>query len=211
MPLDPALIPIIGALILSIIIHEVAHGFMANWLGDPTARLAGRLTLNPLAHIDLFGSILLPGILVLMQAPLMIGYAKPVPYNPYNLKNQKWGDALVAFAGPGVNLLLAVVFALIVRTGVALGWSPAFVELSLYIVSINLVLAFFNLIPIPPADGSKVIGPFLPYRMEMNFRAWGDRMGMFGIFFLFAFVMLFGKPFFGFVSSVGSLLTGLPL
>ncbi len=200
---------VIGVLILSIVIHEVSHGFMANWLGDPTARLAGRLTLNPISHIDPIGSVALPALLVLIGSPLLIGYAKPVPYNPYNLRNQKWGEALVAFAGPGVNLLIALVFGVITHVAVASGASQAFLELSQHIVYLNVLLAFFNLIPIPPADGSKVLAPFLPYRLSLSYQALGARLEMFGIFFLFAFIMVFGAPFFMFVRYVASLLTGI--
>src|ERR1035437_7873981 len=104
-------------LILSIIAHEVAHGYAADSLGDPTARLAGRLTLNPLPHIDLMGSIVIPALLVFTQSPIMFGWAKPVPYNPYNLKNHRWGEMLVALAGSATNILLAIIFGLIVRFG----------------------------------------------------------------------------------------------
>ena len=104
-------------LILSIIVHEVAHGYAANSLGDPTARLAGRLTLNPVSHIDLLGSIIIPGLLVLTGSPIMFGWAKPVPYNPYNLRNHRWGEFLVAIAGVATNLFLAIIFGLIVRFG----------------------------------------------------------------------------------------------
>src|SRR3990167_9704963 len=101
-------------LILSVIAHEVAHGYAADSLGDPTARLMGRLTLNPFPHIDPLGSVILPAVLVITGSPLLIGYAKPVPYNPYNLRN-RYGEALVAFAGPGTNILLAVIFGLLIR------------------------------------------------------------------------------------------------
>src|SRR3989338_6489790 len=103
--------------ILSIILHEAAHGYVADWLGDPTARYSGRLTLNPLPHIDPVGSVLIPGILALTSSPFLIGWAKPVPYNPYNLRNQRWGEAMVAIAGPATNILLAVFFAMILRFG----------------------------------------------------------------------------------------------
>src|SRR5258708_4277965 len=103
-------------LIVSVILHEVAHGYMANYLGDPTARLAGRLTLNPLSHIDPVGTILLPAMLAIAGSPVTIGYAKPVPYNPYNLKG-KYAELLVAFAGPGTNILLALIFAFFIRFG----------------------------------------------------------------------------------------------
>lgn len=143
-------------LIISVILHEVAHGYMANFLGDPTARLQGRLTLNPVSHIDPVGSVLLPLILTLTHSPFLIGYAKPVPYNPYNLPG-KYDEGLVAFAGPGTNILIAIVFGLVVRFGGA-ALSPALVGACTIIVIINLVLAAFNLIPIPPLDGSKVLG-----------------------------------------------------
>lgn len=143
-------------LFISVILHEVAHGYMANRLGDPTARLAGRLTLNPLPHIDPVGTILLPLILVISNAPFFIGYAKPVPVNEYNLPG-KYDMALVAFAGPAVNIILAVVFGLAVRFGgAALG--PGLAEAFGVIVAVNLILAMFNLVPLPPLDGSKVLG-----------------------------------------------------
>src|SRR4051812_22328487 len=114
--MQPDLVFSLIILVVSIILHEVAHGYMANWLGDPTARLQGRLTLNPLSHIDPVGSILLPALLVFTHSPMLIGYAKPVPYNPYNLGG-KYDEALVAGAGPGTNLLLALIFSLLIRFG----------------------------------------------------------------------------------------------
>lgn len=154
--MQPDLIFVLLILFVSVILHEVAHGYMANWLGDPTARLAGRLTLNPISHIDPIGTIVLPLLLVLTNSPFFIGYAKPVPYNPYNLPG-KYDEALVAFAGPGVNLILALVFGLAIRfAGAAL--SPELVDALGAIVYINILLALFNLIPIPPLDGSKVLG-----------------------------------------------------
>jgi Zn-dependent protease len=133
------------ALIFSIIIHEVSHGYAAAMLGDPTARLQGRLTLNPLPHIDPIGSVLLPALLVLTHAPFLFGWAKPVPYNPYNLKNQRWGEALVAGAGPGVNILLALMFGVVVRFGIGT-LSPTFISLAALIVYINILLAFFTVL-----------------------------------------------------------------
>src|SRR3989344_7390564 len=103
----------VAILVMSVVIHEVSHGFMAYALGDSTAKYAGRLTLNPLPHIDPFGSIILPCVLSLLPGGIIFGYAKPVPYNPYNLRNQKWGPALVAGVGPCANLLVALVFGLI--------------------------------------------------------------------------------------------------
>jgi Zn-dependent protease len=148
-------------LILSVIIHEVSHGYMADRLGDPTARLQGRLTLNPIKHIDPVGSILVP--LLTSLAGFTFGWAKPVPYNPYNLKNKRQGEFLIALAGPFSNLVVAIVFGLVIRFSFAGSMTP-FIEISSYIVLINIVLAIFNLIPIPPLDGSKLLFSFLPHQ-----------------------------------------------
>lgn len=213
--MDITSIAIIIALILSIVIHEVAHGYAANWLGDPTARLAGRLSGNPLVHIDPLGSVIIPALLFFSASPLLFGWAKPVPYNPYNLSNQKWGEAIVAAAGPGVNILLALLFAILIRSADVLGLSAAFVELSLYIVYINILLALFNMIPIPPLDGSKVLTAILPYGAAMKYRemtAWVERYGLFATFALiFIFILLFARPFFDFISFVVTGLTGISL
>jgi len=205
---------IIGALILSIIIHEVAHGYMANWLGDPTARLAGRLTMNPVSHIDPLGSVILPGLLYMTGAGILFGWAKPVPYNPYNLRNQRWGEALVAAAGPGVNIIIAFVFAMILRFGVDMGASSAFMTISSYIVYINILLAFFNLIPVPPLDGSKILAGFLPAHLEMRYRRFGARIEQYGLManflFIFLFVYLLWAPFQVLIQAFFLLLTGQP-
>ena len=152
----------IAVLIMSVVIHEVSHGYAADSLGDPTARLAGRLTLNPLKHLDPFGSVLLPALTYLFGG-FIFGWAKPVPYNPYNLKNQRWGPAVVAGAGPLANILIALIFGLAVRFfGNFL--AAGFVQIALAIIFINLILAIFNLVPIPPLDGSKILFAALPYR-----------------------------------------------
>ncbi|MBI5742441.1 MAG: site-2 protease family protein [Candidatus Niyogibacteria bacterium] len=151
----------LAVLVMSVVIHEVAHGAMANRLGDPTARYLGRLTLNPAKHIDPVGSVIVP-IASYLLGGVIFGWAKPVPYNPYNLRDQKWGPALVAAAGPLSNLSLAVLFAMIIRYGVALGLSAAFFQMASVIVIVNLVLAIFNLVPIPPLDGSKILYAVLP-------------------------------------------------
>ena len=150
----------------SVVIHEVSHGLIARSLGDHTAEDMGRLTLNPLKHLDMFGSILLPLFLVIIQSPFVFGYAKPVPYNPHNLRDRKYGPAKVAFAGPAVNLTLAVLFGLVLRfLPEALGNSilPGLLG---SIVQINLLLAIFNLMPIPPLDGHWLILTFLPARFN---------------------------------------------
>lgn len=150
-------------IILSVIIHEVSHGWVAYFLGDPTAKLAGRLTLNPISHLDPIGSFVVPLFTYSMLGGLIFGWAKPVPYNPYNLKAGRWGPALVAVAGPISNLFLALIFSSVIR--LTLGFvPPAFIQLSLMIVLINLGLALFNLIPVPPLDGSKILFALIPYR-----------------------------------------------
>jgi Zn-dependent protease len=153
-------------LVMSIVIHEVMHGFAAERFGDKTARFAGRLTLNPIPHIDLFGSILLPAILIFSHAPFLFGWAKPVPYNPDNLSNKKWGTIAVAAAGVLANLFIAVFFGIIIRLAViyypSFALPPAFFSIVSLIVIVNLALAIFNLVPIPPLDGSKILFSLLP-------------------------------------------------
>lgn len=180
----------IAVVLFSVVLHEVAHGAMANSLGDTTARDLGRLTLNPFKHLDLFGSILLP-ILTLLAGSFIFGYAKPVPYNPANLRDRRYGPAKVAFAGPAVNLALALLF------GLTLRWLPgalgasALPELLAFIVVINLTLAVFNLMPIPPLDGHWLLLAFLPPSADV-FKLWLLRYGMvlFIIFLLFVFPAL---------------------
>lgn len=153
-------------LIISVILHEIAHGYMALYLGDPTAKYAGRLTLNPISHIDPMGSIIVPLVLSMFPGGIIFGWAKPVPYNPYNLKAGKWGPALVALAGPGTNFIVAAVFALILSHAGLLGIDSVALPLIQTIVYLNLALMWFNLIPVPPLDGSKVLFAILPYRFQ---------------------------------------------
>lgn len=155
-------------LIFSIIIHEIAHGYMAEWFGDPTARLAGRLTLNPVPHIDPIGSIILPALLLIgSSGSFAFGWAKPVPYNPYNLRNFKWGTIWVGLAGVLANMALAIIFGLMLRYSVELGITdPAFAKMLATIVFLNIVLAVFNMIPFPPLDGAKVLWTLLPVRFQ---------------------------------------------
>ncbi len=178
MPIDIAFWVLVLA--FSVILHEVAHGYMANWLGDPTAKLAGRLTLNPLKHIDPLGTIILPLFLTISGSSILIGYAKPVPYNPYNLRG-KYGEALVAGAGPATNILLALLFGLSIRfLGSSLDASllGAFTA----ITSINIFLAIFNLIPIPPLDGSKVFPILLPDVLARGYNSIRDSLDRLGVF-----------------------------
>lgn len=192
--MDPMSIGMIVILILSVIIHEMAHGYAANWLGDPTARLAGRLSPNPLVHLDPMMSVILPGILIATGSPILFGAAKPVPYNPYNLTNQKWGEAIVALAGPLANLVIAVVFGILVQLSSAIGLSDAFVTLSIQIIMLNIFLAFFNLVPIPPLDGSKILPRLLPYPLRMKyegFRAYFEQNVALGFALVIIIFMVF--------------------
>jgi Zn-dependent protease len=155
-------------LLFAVVIHEVSHGAVANALGDPTAKYAGRLTLNPLKHLDPWGSFLFPILLLVFSGGRFVfGWAKPVPFNPYNLRYQRWGPALVGLAGPAANFSLAVLFAGLIRLAdyYGLGLTPFFLFFHV-IVWINLVLGTFNLVPIPPLDGSKILFAAMPYSWE---------------------------------------------
>ena len=150
--------------IMSAVFHEYAHAWMAYYLGDPTAKNAGRLTLNPIAHIDPFGTVILP-LLLMVTGGTFIGYAKPVPFNPYNLRDQKYGPAKVAAAGPASNFLIAIIFSIILRS-VAL---PNFWDLAVsFIIYINIILGLFNLIPVPPLDGSKLLKRFTSINFSLG-------------------------------------------
>jgi len=199
-------------LVLSIITHEVAHGYAANSLGDPTARLAGRLTMNPLPHIDLMGSIILPGLLVITNSPMLFGWAKPVPYNPYNLKNPRWGEFLVAVAGSATNICIAITFGLMVRFSEDLGLSASVVSMAQIIALVNLFLGLFNLIPFPPLDGFTALRSALPWSMSAGlarFEAQIQGMGILSlILFLFVFSFAFAGPFANFVLGIFGLLVG---
>lgn len=156
----------IFALIVAITIHEAAHCYMADYLGDPTPRSQGRTTLNPKAHLDLIGSILLPLGAMLTRSPVMFGWGRPAPYDPYNLKNPRRDTALIALAGPISNLILAILVSIVLRF---LGNSPGFTSFALTLaIQVNVSLALFNLLPVPPLDGSKIISLFLS--PEANYR-----------------------------------------
>ncbi|MFH0840700.1 MAG: site-2 protease family protein [bacterium] len=221
---------IIIALIMSAVVHEYAHGWMAYRLGDDTAKNAGRLTMNPIKHLDLFGSVLLPLILVISGSSFFIAWAKPVPFNPYLLRDKKYGSMKVAVAGPASNAIMAVIFGLIVRflpvpmlikhdlvinllqdtNSVLAMMSGSFLNsifvMFLLLCFINIILMVFNLIPIPPLDGSKVIYPFLPTPLKRLFH----KIEPFGIWVLI-FLIAFGV--FSFISILTlyliSFLTGL--
>ena len=150
---------------MSVVVHEVAHGFAADSQGDPTARYAGRLSLNPLRHIDMVGSVILPLILLFSGSSFLVGWARPVPYDERNLRNKKWGTVLVAGAGILSNFGLALIFGLAIRFSGFLGaFATPFVAIASVITFLNLLLGFFNLIPVPPLDGSKILFALLPHR-----------------------------------------------
>ncbi len=184
---------IAAVFIYSVVIHEISHGAIANALGDDTAKNLGRLTLNPLKHLDMFGSILLPLFLLIIRSPFVFGYAKPVPYNPLNLRDQKYGPAKVAFAGPAANLSLAVLFGLVLRFLPASFGVSTLPNLLGFVVQINLLLAVFNLMPIPPLDGHWLLLTFLPARF-VAFKSFLVRYGLiiFVAFLFFIFPLIYG-------------------
>jgi len=199
-------------LIFSVVLHEMAHGYAANWLGDPTARLAGRLTANPIPHLDPMMSVILPGLLVVTGSPILFGAAKPVPYNPYNFTNQKWGEAIVAVAGPAANVAIAIIFALLIRSAELLALSPTFVTLAFQVVILNIFLALFNLVPIPPLDGSKILPKFLPLALAMQYekfrRIFEQNVALgFGLVILL-FVLFLAQPLYAFTIWIASNLIG---
>lgn len=210
--MDPIQIAMIVALVLSVIIHEVAHGYAANWLGDPTARLQGRLSANPLVHIDPLMSVILPGLLLLSGSPILFGAAKPVPYNPYNFTNQKWGEAIVAAAGPAANIFIALVFAALVRSADILQLSDTFLTLAIQIIILNIFLAFFNLVPIPPLDGSKILPKFLPFGLAMRYSSFRQAMernvALSFAVVIIAFMVFLGQPLYALTHAVAMFFIG---
>lgn len=195
----------IAVLIMSVVVHEVSHGYAASLLGDQTARYAGRLTLNPIKHLDPIGSIVVP--LLTSLAGFVFGWAKPVPVNPYNLRG-RYGELVVSLAGPVSNIALALVFGLLIRLSLTSAlFPPSFVSIAATIVVINLVLAVFNLVPIPPLDGSKVLFNLLPAHLQ-HIREFLERYAFILVLIFIFFVWRFLFPV---VSLLFSILTGLPL
>lgn len=172
--------------IFAVTVHEVSHGWIANRLGDPTARMLGRLTLNPVKHIDPIGSILVPGIL-LLAGGFVFGWAKPVPITPQNMRNPRRDMALVALAGPVSNLVMALLWALLARGATFFGNSLALaaVYMGLAGITINVALAVLNLLPIPPLDGGRVLSNLLPPRTSAKL----DRIEPYGFFILLGLIV----------------------
>lgn len=215
-------------LLYTVIIHEVFHGVVALWLGDQTAKYAGRITANPFRHIDPWLTLGMPIImLVLTGGRFAFGSAKPVPYNPYNLKNQKWGPALVALGGPGINILTAIAAAiaakfinipLAVKIDIISNFNnwgkisevvsgslgSIFFELLVVIIFWNVFLAFFNLIPIPPLDGSKLLFAAFPIKTETMMM-----LEQFGFIILLTFIIFFSTPLGAFLNLMLSLFLGI--
>lgn len=203
--MDPiTAILIVLIVIFSVVVHEVAHGYAALWLGDTTAHYAGRLTLNPIKHMDFLGSFLVP--LLLSFSGVIFGWAKPVPYNPYNLRNRRWGELLVAIAGPVSNIILALIFGIFIRLiSPDLAQMTSLVFVAAMIVQVNLVLAIFNLIPVPPLDGSKILFSIMPDQYgKVRFAL--ERFGFIFILFFVFFLWQFFTPVIAFFFE---LITGI--
>lgn len=201
-------------LIMSVVVHEFAHGYTAYLFGDNTARHSGRLTLNPIKHLDLFGSIILPLSLIIMNASFIIGWARPVPYNPNNLSHGNISKFFVSIAGILANLIIAIIFGLVIRFVPFFG-IPLYNELGVHplyaissiIVFTNLILAFFNLVPIPPLDGSKILFSILPYK----YRYIENFLERWGLFLLILFIFLLWSKVAPLILIVFHLLTGLSM
>jgi len=200
---------LIAVIIFSAVIHEVMHGLAADSLGDKTARYAGRLTLNPIPHLDLFGSILLPLILALSGATFFFAWAKPVPYNPYNLRPGRFSEAIVAGAGPASNLILALLTGFLMRV---LPLTPELASIFFIIVIVNIMLCIFNLIPVPPLDGSKVLEPLLPRSLAGGYARWRAKMEVnpfAGMAIVIIFLLVFGGQFASSIYTIARLIAGI--
>jgi Zn-dependent protease len=190
------LLTALPVLIFSIVVHEVAHGWVAQREGDPTAAMLGRLTLNPIPHLDPVGSILVPAVMMLLPGGFVFGWAKPVPVNPRNFRNYKRGDILVSLAGVASNFILAILFTVVLAAAYVLsGIFPGITSTWITVIGmaefgilINLVLIVFNMVPIPPLDGSHVMYHLLPPALGVKYR----QMGQYGMILVFAFLFLGG-------------------
>ncbi len=205
--MNPQLFLMVIPLLLAMVVHEVSHGYVAYKLGDNTAKFMGRLTLNPIPHIDLFGTIILPAILLISHSPLLFGWAKPVPVNFFNLRNPKKDSAIVAAAGPLSNILMAIGFSIIYHIFIFIPipyiQQPIIVT-CVYGVQLNLIFAFFNLIPILPLDGGRILAAFLPPKWAYNF-AKSEPYGMYIVIGLL-FFGIFNFIYYVFVMPLSNLL-----
>ena len=195
----------IAILVMSVVIHEISHGFMAEYFGDKTARFAGRLTLNPINHLDIFGSILLPALLIISNSHFLIGWAKPVPYNPDNLRDRKWGTIAVASAGVLANFAMAIFFGLILRFSLVLNVPTGFYFIISSIVVVNLGLGIFNLVPIPPLDGSKIFFNLLPASSHEAVRF----LEKYSLILVIVFVIFLSKYLLPILTFLYHIITGL--
>ncbi len=186
------------AFTIAITVHEASHGWLADKLGDKTARAMGRVTMNPLAHIDPIGTVVLPLLLILTRSPFIFGWAKPVPVNPYNLRNPRKDMVWVGLAGPAANITTAVVFALILRSGMIVAGSISQIFV-VQVILINLVLAVFNLIPIPPLDGYQILSGLLPREAAISY----SRIQPYGMWILIALL------FFGVIGTIIGSVVGI--
>jgi Zn-dependent protease len=186
-------------LLFSVIVHEMAHGYVALRNGDPTAKMMGRLTLNPIPHIDPIGTILLPLLLLFSGSGIIFGWAKPVPVNPLNYRHYWWGEASVSAAGPLSNLALAVLFSLVLHLGPL---NLGLMKLAYFGVTINILLALFNLIPIPPLDGSHILALLLPRELARLY-AYLEPVGFILLLILFytGLIGVFIMPFYRLLAS----------
>jgi Zn-dependent protease len=196
-------------ILYSVILHEISHGWIANKLGDPTAKISGRITLNPISHIDLFMTIILPAILYIFGSPVLFGAAKPIPVNDMNLKQPKRDMALVSLAGPLTNFIIAFIsgiFAKLISNYP--GESITIIEqLLIFSTFTNIFLGIMNIIPIPPLDGSKIIGVFFP---DYLFSKWRD-IDRIGIFILITLLILFGQTITMFLYNAANTITNILL